>query len=668
MPVERAQPRALATLLALLAALAVGACGGSSSADEERVAPVETSDPAVAFAPLTHLHSAERWFPVSAQEFIDYSTLSWAVDDCSDATLAIGGPRRRLGRDSEKVPVTNPELLGHAPGYRHRPLDSTCSKHRPASYSTVEHTRPFDTAGRPAGLPANDGFYLDLLSARHYGHRPERRGGQRVMRDVPVYVERQSERVGRQPGLRLTYWMLYADTVPPGLSYDVANLFAHEGDWERVSVLLRRDGERRYQPVSMRFHVHGRSRDVPWAELERASGDDDKQANHPVIYAARGTHAPYPDAGTDRPRLRSGGRAYPIYDLRDEPCAECPEWRSWDLLLDAPAQGWYGYGGAWGLVYETPETSGSLGPSPYVPGSAAAPRPPDADERFHAARAASYRRYLPERRRALRLLARAQAAFRAGDADGVCATISHEIREGFRPGGCARTVAKLSREIRSGRLHLPQPNVHWVQIDGEVGEIAIGEDADSRFTVSLVKEAAGWKAYISPREYPEALIARIPQRVAQSVDSRFAKAADRKARAADRAKASVARIREAYLKIKADFDAGRAQAVCDRMTAVSTRASLQGEGARSTCRETVAGWIAKATGGKAGPRPRVRWVRDYGDVAHMTLTDGDGDGGDGEDYFVEFIREDGRWLADPEFKLHPRSLDASWPADVGERR
>jgi hypothetical protein len=60
----------------------------------------------------------------------------------------------------------------------------------------------------------------------------------------------------------------------------------------------------------------------------------------------------------------------------------------------------------------------------------------------------------------------------------------------------------------------------------------------------------------------------------------------------------------------------------------------------------------------------VKWVRDYGDVAHMTLTAGDGS----DDYFVEFIREDGRWLADPEFKLHPRSLDASWPEDVGERR
>jgi hypothetical protein len=664
MPVERAQLRALATLVALIAALAAGACGGSSSADEEeRVAPVRTSDPAVAFAPLVHLHSAERWFPVSAKEFIDQSMLSWAVENCSDAKLAIGGPRRRLRRDPQEVPTIDPELLGHPPGYRHRPLDSTCFERRPQSYSTVEHTRPYD-ADRPAGLPASDGFYLDLLSDRHGGRPPERRGGQRAMRDVPVYVERQSERVGRRPGLRLTYWMLFADTVPPGLSYDVANLFAHEGDWERVSVLLRRDGERRYQPISMRFHVHGRGRDVPWAELERVSAPAGRQASHPVVYAARGTHAPYPDAGTARPRLRAAGRAYAIYDLRAEPCADCPRWPTWDLVLDAPAQGWYGYGGAWGQVFEGPGTSGSLGPSPYVPGGAAAPRPPDADQRFRAARAAAYRRYLPDRRRALRLLARAQAAFRAGDADGVCATISHEIREGFRPGGCARTVAELSRAVRGGRRHLPQPNVEWVQIDGGVGQIAIGEDADSRITVSLVKERAGWKAYISPREYPEALIARIPAGVVPPVARGAGRAKEAKARAAGRARDGVAWIRAAYLEIKADFDAGRAQAVCDRMTAVSTRASLQGEGARSTCRETVAGWIAKVASGKAGPRPRVKWVRDYGDVAHMTLTAGDGS----DDYFVEFIREDGRWLADPEFKLHPRSLDASWPEDVGERR
>ena len=109
-------------------------------------------------------------------------------------------------------------------------------------------------------------------------------------------------------GISVQYWFFYA--------YNEAPLFfAHEGDWEHVTVELDAAGA----PRAVDFAEHanndpGVSR--PWAQVRR-SGD------HPIVLSARGTHASYPDqASVSWFDLTSQCRAL-------EGCAD-PIWRTWE--------------------------------------------------------------------------------------------------------------------------------------------------------------------------------------------------------------------------------------------------------------------------------------------------------------------------------------------------
>jgi hypothetical protein len=352
-----------ATALALAAAAA--GCGGDD--DSEVVTgpaePVTAADPAVAFAPLVHLHSKERLFPMAAGDFVAASKLKWATDGCPDDTLATSRDRSADGMDRD-VPVFTSAQLAR-PAFRRSPLAADCSTRRPMSFTNVQHTRPYD-AGRPAGLPRGDGFYLDALTDSLRGARRVERNDSRTLlaTSVPVYYERNPERVAGGPGLRLTYWLFYG-YQELALPYEVSSLLEHEGDWERVSVLLRRlPGDRRYEPVSARFDAHGRGRELPWESVRRVPARSGGQATHPVVYAARGSHTPYPSAGLRTVTLRPENKPLAVRE-HAEACDDCPQWRTWKAVLPVRRQPWYDFGGGWGLAYERAATSGPRGPMPH---------------------------------------------------------------------------------------------------------------------------------------------------------------------------------------------------------------------------------------------------------------------------------------------------------------
>jgi hypothetical protein len=46
-------------------------------------------------------------------------------------------------------------------------------------------------------------------------------------------------------------------------------------------------------------------------------------------------------------------------------CVACPVWRTWESLVEATNEPWYGFGGAWGDVRGGAAPSGPLGPSRY---------------------------------------------------------------------------------------------------------------------------------------------------------------------------------------------------------------------------------------------------------------------------------------------------------------
>jgi hypothetical protein len=314
----------VACLAATLAvcALAAGGCGG----DEEPSAPsaegIRTKSPERTFAPLIELAADEPWRPMSARWFIDRSVFGFAEDDgCADRVIAVGRTMPEL--QDEVTDWIFTMGLGKGSTYFRNPYDASCENDFDHKFYADQLTRPHDPGVRVEGIRPGEGFYLDLVD--------EERGGPVLDGDLaePVYAERTDE---GDDGVRLTYWMLFGMSGTPG------EPDAHEGDWERVDVLLDDAGDDRYEPLAVQVGMgEQRPVDTAWGAARRVD------ATHPVVVAARGSHAM-------APVRRDGG------------CGDCVPWETWRSLSDARKELWYGFGGAWGQVGSTSATTGPLGP------------------------------------------------------------------------------------------------------------------------------------------------------------------------------------------------------------------------------------------------------------------------------------------------------------------
>jgi hypothetical protein len=327
---------------------------------------VITQDPVTAFAPLVHLHSREKLMPMSASAFLRNSWLAWAHDKGCDDWVP-GGPHEKNPSDDHTTlgRFDHNRLAGPA-AYEHVTADNDCGEADGPAFRTTDHTRPFDTRHRPRGLDAREGFYLDLDDVRRKGTGTVKtEGPQTVLKPMPVYYERMADKVDGVPAQRITYWTFYGLSEPPGADAGTRFL-VHEGDWERISVLIKpgaNAGE--YLPVSVRYHAHDGSRDVAWAAVKRVGTGGSNDSTHPVVYSAVGSHASYWRAGRyENVFYLNGKRQFAVFDDA-RACSKCPHWRTWESLLDTRLQRWYGFGGAWGDVGSNTGFTGPLGPSRY---------------------------------------------------------------------------------------------------------------------------------------------------------------------------------------------------------------------------------------------------------------------------------------------------------------
>jgi hypothetical protein len=138
----------------------------------------------------------------------------------------------------------------------------------------------------------------------------------------------------------------------------------HEGDWERVDVLLQRGGRRDvYVPVAVGLGVRGVRRDIPWGDF-RLAGGRGPAATHPVVFAARGSHELYASAGRYGGRVPARGGSFEVEDVAVA-CPACPAWRTWRMMRPLRAEPWWGYRGAWGQASDDdPFATGAPGPAP----------------------------------------------------------------------------------------------------------------------------------------------------------------------------------------------------------------------------------------------------------------------------------------------------------------
>ena len=211
-------------------------------------------------------------------------------------------------------------LLQTAFGAQHRPMSADWFIER----SVVRNATRGPYAGRR---------YRDLRdSARGGPPGPEPGGG--ALEHAPVYFERRDEGDSRT---RLSYWALYGMHRPDRAAA------AHEGDWQRVDVVLDRVDDDRYLPRAVQLGFDpgdpaapGR-RTLRWRDLIR------HDRTHPIFISDDGDH-----------------RLTPAGDPTG--CGGCVQWRTWTVLSDARAEPWAGFDGPWGEVGATVATSGPLGP------------------------------------------------------------------------------------------------------------------------------------------------------------------------------------------------------------------------------------------------------------------------------------------------------------------
>jgi hypothetical protein len=336
-----------------VAASTIGACGGSEAEEPDGI---RTDKPEVTFAPVVQLAREESYRPMDALWFLQRSALWLAQEFCPDSKIAVG---KRL--KDQWNGITDWLFIygiGWGPSYWRQMYTRDCDfKRQRYRYYANEYTRPRDGGeDRAKGLYPREGYYLDLMDWARGG--PAETAGA----VAPVWYERRRIAPDGQPGLRLTYWMLYGMNRPLDGSGRPVEGLTHEGDWERVDVLLT--GEKgRYRPIGMDlFHEQGPPRRVPWSALRRTRGERAARATHPVLYAARGSHALYASPGRHRGTARAGGSSVTVVDRADGACPRCIRWTTWDDLVSARTRAWYGFGGAWGKPGPTDETTGPLGP------------------------------------------------------------------------------------------------------------------------------------------------------------------------------------------------------------------------------------------------------------------------------------------------------------------
>jgi hypothetical protein len=331
------------------------------------VVPVTTADPVATFAPLVNLHVHETSWPMTTAFFLRHAWLTWSAPDCP---LWIQGAKQGEGahgavEDHRALMGVDAAKLAGPDAYARAPVDAGCDEGSGAKVPADAHTRPWDSGnGRPRGLPLREGWALDLGDdARTPAPRLDRDEAQQVLQDVPVYFERHQEGIGE----RITYWFFYGLSRPPG-EPSLTDAVSHEGDWERISVLVEHQpGSATYLPLSVRFHTHDGHRDIAWRAVTRISAAGSPGATHPVAYSARGSHATYWRTGDYAIVVKALGK--PAFSVEDHAmaCSGCPEWRTWERLVDATTQPWYGFGGAWGRAGSLSGggTTGPLGPSSY---------------------------------------------------------------------------------------------------------------------------------------------------------------------------------------------------------------------------------------------------------------------------------------------------------------
>jgi hypothetical protein len=173
----------------------------------------------------------------------------------------------------------------------------------------------------PNGEPVRDDDYLDECGGSHDADALAIRAREPDFADV-VYGRARRDRAG---ALWLQYWLFfyYEDKGLLGIE-------RREGDWEMVQLRVGTGGA----PEAATFAQHGGAERLRWDQLELALTDEGQA---PVVYLARGSHAPRPRPGS-----------YPAPFVPDHNDGLGPRLRPRLSAIGDDGPGWVLWPGRWG--------------------------------------------------------------------------------------------------------------------------------------------------------------------------------------------------------------------------------------------------------------------------------------------------------------------------------
>lgn len=208
-------------------------------------------------------------------------------DDLEDALLRRHAPVVLLHPTEPALPASTDWLLARA------------------ELEPAPGPRPRVLAASVLGLLSWPGPVEDP-AARLHPRRPDRAGS----RDPADWVAYGHVFAAEGGGVILQYWFFYAFN-------DAYGLFDHEGDWEHVSVKLGPS----LAPEGAWYARHYDSSPGVWFDWSALARDGD----HPVVLAARGTHASYASPREVPLWERTCGTSSPAA----APARGCGVWRTW---------------------------------------------------------------------------------------------------------------------------------------------------------------------------------------------------------------------------------------------------------------------------------------------------------------------------------------------------
>ena len=314
---------------------------------------------AEAFAPHVYFHPDETYYPISAETFVNASTLlyhgSLYRGECvvesegyfTAATLPSLHPPgpgcvppipahmpKKMLRGASVAPVSEADTTGggcsgaqtlvcvDAPELQ----EVQCSDRNYQEYVFSEYS---DVA-----YDGTKGFSLEL-GPHNVNLLAQRRPA--ALRDTPVYVHVFPTPVERRnygvDTVTIQYWFLYPFS---GQADSTLQAGQHEGDWEHVSLVVHNNT---HAIVNAYFAAH--SHESSWL----TAPDYEVEDGHVRVFVARNTHANYPSIGR---KSRLGGL------FSDECSSEGYLWKP-DFFINMgekefplPQTRWMRYNGFWG--------------------------------------------------------------------------------------------------------------------------------------------------------------------------------------------------------------------------------------------------------------------------------------------------------------------------------